>query len=73
MTSILMILGLPEAMARRYHEGIRAAFPEIAVTLVNHVAKADPYLADMDVLITQPSLFLYSWFYGMAAVAYFAY
>jgi D-2-hydroxyacid dehydrogenase (NADP+) len=52
MTSILMILGLPEAMARRYHEGIRAAFPEIAVTLVNHVAKADPYLADMDVLIT---------------------
>jgi D-2-hydroxyacid dehydrogenase (NADP+) len=52
MTSILLILGLPEALARRYFEGIRDAFPDANVTLVDHVAKADPYLADMDVLIT---------------------
>jgi D-2-hydroxyacid dehydrogenase (NADP+) len=52
MTSVLLILGLPEALARRYCEGIRSAFPGLRVTLVDHVAKADPYLADMDVLIT---------------------
>jgi D-2-hydroxyacid dehydrogenase (NADP+) len=52
MTSILLILGLPDALARRYHDGIRQAFPGVNVTLVDHVAKADPYLADMDVLVT---------------------
>ena len=52
MTSILMIFGLPPAMAQRYYDGVRAAFPGITVTLVDHVRKADPYLADMDVLIT---------------------
>ena len=52
MTSILLILGLHETLARRYHEGIQSAFPGVKVTLIDHVAKADPYLADMDVLIT---------------------
>ena len=52
MTSILMIFGLPPAMAQRYYDGVRAAFPDITVTLVDNVRKADPYLADMDVLIT---------------------
>ena len=52
MTSILMIFGLPPAMAQRYYDGVRAAFPDVVVTLVDDVRKADPYLADMDVLIT---------------------
>jgi D-2-hydroxyacid dehydrogenase (NADP+) len=52
MTSVLLILGLPEALRQRYYEGIRTEFPEFKVTLVDHVAKADPYLADMDILIT---------------------
>jgi D-2-hydroxyacid dehydrogenase (NADP+) len=52
MTSILLILGLPEELRRRYHDGIRAAFPDLDVSLVDHVSKADPYLADMEVLIT---------------------
>ena len=52
MTSVVLILGLPEALARRYREGIQTAFPGVQVTLVDHVAKADPHLADMDVLIT---------------------
>lgn len=52
MTSILMIFGLPPVMAQRYYDGVRAAFPGANVTLVDHVRKADPYLAEMDVLIT---------------------
>ena len=52
MTSILMIFGLPPAMAQRYYDGVRAAFPGVTVTLVDHVRKADPYLAEMEVLIT---------------------
>jgi phosphoglycerate dehydrogenase-like enzyme len=52
MTSILLILGLNPAMAQRYRDGISAAFPDAKVSLVDNVRKADPYLADMDVLIT---------------------
>ena len=52
MTSVLLVLGLPPILAQRYHEGLRTAFPDIRITLVDHVAKAEPYLADMDVLIT---------------------
>jgi D-2-hydroxyacid dehydrogenase (NADP+) len=52
MTSILLILGLNAAMAERYRSGISTAFPKAKVTLVDNVRKADPYLADMDVLIT---------------------
>ena len=47
-----MIFGLPRVMAQRYYDGVRAAFPDATVTLVDHVRKADPYLADMDVLTT---------------------
>jgi phosphoglycerate dehydrogenase-like enzyme len=39
-------------IAQRYRDGIAAAFPDARVTLVDNVRKADPYLADMDVLIT---------------------
>ncbi len=52
MISILLILGLNPAMAQRYRDGIGAAFPDASVTLVDNVRKADPYLADMDVLVT---------------------
>ena len=52
MTSIVLLLGLNPMMAKRYHDGISAAFPDATVTLVDNVRKVDPYLADMDVLIT---------------------
>ncbi|MCC7346321.1 MAG: hypothetical protein IT538_02885, partial [Variibacter sp.] len=52
MASIVLILGLPEELRRRYYDGIRAEFPAAQVHLVDHVAKAEPYLAEMEVLIT---------------------
>jgi D-2-hydroxyacid dehydrogenase (NADP+) len=52
MTSILLILAINPTMAQRYRDGVSAAFPESKVTLVDNVRKADPYLADMEVLIT---------------------
>ena len=52
MTSILLILAINPTMAQRYRDGVSAAFPESEVTLVDNVRKADPYLADMEVLIT---------------------
>src|SRR5690606_30963449 len=52
MTSILLILGLPKELRQRYYEGIRAEFPDLDVNLVDHVEKADPFLAEMEVLVT---------------------
>ncbi|MCC6780146.1 MAG: D-2-hydroxyacid dehydrogenase [Hyphomicrobiales bacterium] len=52
MTAIVLLFGLPPALSQRYHEGISAAFPDVDVALVTHVSQIDPYLADMDVLVT---------------------
>ena len=52
MTSIVLLFGLPQALSQRYCDGIRAEFPDIKVTLVTYVSQIEPYLADMDVLIT---------------------
>jgi D-2-hydroxyacid dehydrogenase (NADP+) len=52
MTSIVLLFGLPKILADHYYEGIRAAFPEVDVTMIDHVSKIGPYVADMDGLIT---------------------
>ncbi len=52
MTNVLIILTLPEPVRNRYRDGIRKAFPELAVTLVDHVSKADAHIAEADILIT---------------------
>lgn len=52
MTRLLILLTLPEKVRHQYYNGIKSAFPEIEVNLVDHHSKVDPYIADADVLVT---------------------
>jgi D-2-hydroxyacid dehydrogenase (NADP+) len=52
MTSVLILLTLPPDVNAQYYDSIRTAFPALRVNMVDHVSKADPYLAQTDVLIT---------------------
>ncbi|MEI7740681.1 MAG: D-2-hydroxyacid dehydrogenase [Betaproteobacteria bacterium] len=52
MSTIVLILGLHKDISNAYKNGIEKAFPEFQVTLLDSVKKVDPFLADMEVLIT---------------------
>ncbi len=52
MTELLFILRLPEAVRRRYQDGMRAAFPGIVVNVAEDRSHAAPFLATADVLAT---------------------
>ncbi len=52
MTSVLIILTLPEQVRKRYYDHLRITCPELTVTLVDHPGKADPFIASADVLLT---------------------
>jgi len=52
MTSVLMLLTLPERVGMQYYTRIRKKFPELTVNLVDHHTKVDPYIGSADILIT---------------------
>jgi phosphoglycerate dehydrogenase-like enzyme len=52
MTNVLIILTLPEPVRNRYYEHIRRTFPQAAVTMVDHVTKAEAHIGAADVLLT---------------------
>ena len=52
MTHTLILLTLPEETRLQYRDGIRAAFPDMRVDVVDHFSKVDPYIADADALVT---------------------
>ena len=52
MTKVLILLTLPEDIRVQYRDRLRAAFPQLDVTLVDHHSKATPLMGDIDVLIT---------------------
>ena len=52
MTRALILLTLPEDIRVQYRDRLRAAFPGIDVTLVDHHSKATPLMPEVDVLIT---------------------
>ena len=52
MTDVLIILTLPEPVRNRYYDHIRTIFPQLTVTMVDHVTKADPYIGSAEVLVT---------------------
>jgi D-2-hydroxyacid dehydrogenase (NADP+) len=52
MTRLLILLTLPEKIRMQYHDGLRAAFPELAIDLVDHHSKVDPYVGSADILLT---------------------
>jgi D-2-hydroxyacid dehydrogenase (NADP+) len=52
MTRLLILLTLPEKIRMQYYGGLRAAFPEMAIDLVDHHSKVDPYIGSADILLT---------------------
>jgi D-2-hydroxyacid dehydrogenase (NADP+) len=52
MTSLLIILEMPEEVRGQYHDGLRAAFPELTIHVVDHHSKSGPYIGSADILLT---------------------
>ncbi len=52
MTNLLILLGLTELVRNQYRDRLKARFPEIAVTLVDHHSKVGPHIATADALLT---------------------
>lgn len=52
MTRLLILLTLPEKIRMQYYRGLREAFPEMAIDLVDHHSKVDPYIGSADILLT---------------------
>jgi len=52
MPRLLILLTLPEKVRMQYYRGLRDAFPEMAIDLVDHHSKVDPYIDSADILLT---------------------
>src|SRR5262245_37068666 len=52
MTRLLILLTLPEKIRTQYYQGLRDAFPEMTIDLVDHHSKVDPYIGSADILLT---------------------
>jgi D-2-hydroxyacid dehydrogenase (NADP+) len=52
MTTVLLLLNMPEPLRNAFHGGLTQRFPQVRFDLVDHVAKVDPFLAGADVLMT---------------------
>lgn len=52
MTSLLILLTLPEPVRMRYDAHLRARFPELAINTVDHHTKVEPYIGAAEVLLT---------------------
>ena len=52
MTEVLILLTLPEPVRMQYVLALREAFPKMAINLVDHAGKVDPFIERADVLMT---------------------
>jgi len=52
MTRLLILLTLPEKVRMQYYQRLRGEFPELAIDLVDHHSKVDPYIGSADILLT---------------------
>ncbi len=52
MTSVLIVLAMPDEVIARYREPLAARFPEIELNAVNHRDKIDPFIARAEILLT---------------------
>jgi phosphoglycerate dehydrogenase-like enzyme len=49
---LLILLTLPEKIRMQYYNGLREAFPEMAIDIADHHSKVDPYIGSADILLT---------------------
>jgi phosphoglycerate dehydrogenase-like enzyme len=52
MTSLLIVLAMPDYVIARYREPLTAHFPGIEINAVDHRDKIDPYIGQADILLT---------------------
>lgn len=52
VSNVLIILTHAATVRQRYYDGIRAHFPKLALNVVDHHSKAQPFLASADALLT---------------------
>jgi len=52
MTSLLIVLSMPDEVVARYCEPLKARFPGIEINAVNHRDKIDPYIGRTEILLT---------------------
>ncbi|HZF18384.1 MAG TPA: D-2-hydroxyacid dehydrogenase [Burkholderiales bacterium] len=52
MIRLLILLTLPEKIRMQYYRGLREAFPEMSIDLVDHHSKVDPCIGSADILLT---------------------
>ena len=52
MTSLLILLTMPETVRNQYRDRLQARFPELAINLVDHHSKTGPHIAGADTLLT---------------------
>ncbi len=52
MTNLLILLAMPEPVRNQYRDRMRARFPALTVSLVDHHSKVGPYVATADALLT---------------------
>src|ERR1700730_4446715 len=52
MTSLLIILAMPEEIRAQYYGGLRVAFPDLTIHVVDHQSKSGPYIGSADILLT---------------------
>lgn len=52
MTSVLILLTMPDEVIAQYRDGLLARFPALAINAVNHHSKVGPYIGEAEVLVT---------------------
>ncbi len=52
MTSLLILLTLPEQVRMQYYSHLRNTFPELNVNMVDHHSKVAPHIKSADILLT---------------------
>jgi phosphoglycerate dehydrogenase-like enzyme len=52
MTSVLILLAMPDKVIAQYRDGLRARFPDLTINAVNHHSKVGPYVGAAEVLVT---------------------
>ena len=49
---LLLLLTFPEPIRNVYRDGLTEAFPQMEINVVDHPSKVDPYIAQVDILVT---------------------
>jgi D-2-hydroxyacid dehydrogenase (NADP+) len=52
MTNLVILLTLPEPIRSQYRDRLKARFPELNITLVDHHTKVGPFIGSADALLT---------------------